>query len=467
MSIFKACDIRGVFGDDLTPDLFRRLGRGIALMMGERESVVVGGDFRVSTEELKSALVQGLRENGRAVTDAGLVPTPVVYFAKHRLSSYACAIVTASHNPPQFNGLKFMLDERPVLPEDVARLREYVESDRTDSPTGPMGTVRCAQDIVSAYEEWALDAAGNYLASGPGRPVKVVVDAGNGAFSEIAPRALRAMDGVEVDELFCAPDGRFPNRDPNSALPQHLAALCARVREIGADLGVAFDGDGDRVSFVDESGEALSGDEMFVILMRAAGDRLRGEKIVYDIKCSRVVADEAVRLGAAPLMERSGHAFIKGRMVREGAALGGEVSGHYFYRELHGGDDGLFSAMVGTRLVQGSKRTLGELRRTVPRRFITRDIRLECPRDVAEGLIERLRERFGPEQRNELDGMRVAFPGGWALLRMSITEPKITLRFEGADAASLDAVLAAFLAPLPQIRDKVYAAMREHGDPRP
>ena len=466
MSIYKACDIRGVVGDDLTPDLFRRMGRGIALMMGGQRDIVVGGDLRPSTPELKAALVEGLCDKGRAVSDVGTVPTPLVYFAKDHLPAYACAIITASHNPPQFNGLKFMVGNLPVLPEDVGRLRDLVAGPETASDSGgPAGRVSTV-DLVAAYEEWVLRTAEKFLSAQTvaGRGLKVIVDAGNGASSEIAPRVLDRLPQIEVERLFCVPDGTFPDRDPDSAVPENLRVLRARVADSGADIGVAFDGDGDRVAFVDETGAVLSADEMLVILLRAQAARLEGERVVYDLKCSQVVAREVKRLGAVPLMEKAGHAFIKRRMIQARAILGGEISGHYFYRELHGGDDGLFSAIVGLRILQQARASLSDLRRSVPPRFITEDVRIAYPPERTQALLAGVRDSFPKDRQDELDGIRVSFPCGWALLRTSITEPKITLRFEGENAAALEETVADFLAPLPELRETVYSALGKHGD---
>ena len=461
MSIFKACDIRGIAGSEITPDLFRRMGRGIALMMGDHRAIVVGGDLRVSTPELKATLIQGLCENGRRASDIGAVPTPVVYFAKAHLGAHACAVVTASHNPSEDNGLKFMVGELPVLPEDLKRLRTLVEGPETDAPVGTRATATARPDVLPAYEKWvaSLRLPIDHGESAKVRRLIAVVDAGNGSYAEIAPRVIEERPGIQVDRLFCVPDGRFPNRDPNCALPESLSALSARVREVKANIGIAFDGDGDRVAFVDERGRVISPDEMMVLFLRALGERIEGERFVYDLKCSRIVAREAERLGATPLMEKSGHAFIKRRMIAEHALFGGEVSGHYFHRALHGGDDGLVSAMLGIRLLRQSDRPLSALRQTVPRRFITDDVRLPYPAGRVEGLLQRVRAAFPEERRLEIDGIRVSFPRGWGLLRASITEPKITLRFEGEDAASLREVMDAFLAPISELQPSVHAAI--------
>lgn len=460
MSIYKACDIRGIAAKDLSAETYAAFGRGLAAMMGSHRRIVVGGDLRISTPEYRAALVRALSEGGKSVVDLGVVPTPAVYFARRHLGAYACAIVTASHNPFDHNGLKFMLGDLPVLPEDILRLEELVAHPPELPPCDP-ATALNFPELPKEYEAFlraTVDGIVPPAASAP--PLRVVVDAGNGTYWKWGPEFVGRMPGVEAQKLFCLPDGYFPGRDPNCAVPEHLVDLSARVRERKAALGVAFDGDGDRVAFVDDEGVVLHPDEMLVILIRALGSRMRGRLVVYDLKCSMIVDREARRQGALPMMERSGHAFIKRRMITEGADLGGEVSGHYFWRELAGGDDGLFTAMLLIRLLQQGGRPLSALRREVPARFITPDIRLACPPDVAAGLLQRVKSSFPPDRQNDLDGVRVNFERGWGLLRASITEPKITLRFEGEDPASLREVMDRFLSALPEFRD---AALRGAG----
>jgi len=456
MSVFKACDIRGLAGKELTVRLFRRMGRGIAVMMGERRSIVVGGDVRQSTHPLKVALIEGLRDFGRDVTDVGTVPTPVVYFARWHRGAHACAMVTASHNPPEYNGLKFMIGDIPVMPEDLARLERLVQSDATRAPTEPRGGLT-AEDLTGAYEAWLADAleALRPPDERAQRHVRIVVDAGNGCFSELAPRALRRVPGVSVEPLFCEIDGGFPGRDPNCAIAENLTALRDRVRRLDADLGVAFDGDGDRVAFTDETGAVVPSEDAALLFLRFLRGRVAGRAFVYDLKCSRVVAREAGRLGARPVEERSGHAFIKRRMIRERAAFGAEISGHYFYDVLHGGDDGLFSALLMVQLLRGSREPLSALRAALPARYVTPDVRIRWPADQVHALLAAVRSAFPPWRVREIDGVRVEFEDGWALLRPSITEPKVTLRFEGDSAAALGEIVERFLTRVPQLRAPV------------
>jgi phosphomannomutase/phosphoglucomutase len=460
MSIYKACDIRGIAGKDLTAETYDAFGRGLAAMMGPQRRIVVGGDLRISTPQFRAALVRALSEAGKSVVDLGVVPTPAVYFAKRHLGAYACAVVTASHNPFDHNGLKFMLGSLPVTPEDVGRLAEFVAHPPPRVECDPATALNCPE-LAKEYEGFLRSTLEVVAPEVPApMPLRVVVDAGNGTFWKWGPEFMGRLPGVEAQKLFCLPDGYFPGRDPNCAAPENLVDLCARVRERKAGLGVAFDGDGDRVAFVDDEGCVLHPDEVMVTLMRALGGRMRGRMVVYDLKCSRVIEREARRLGAVAQRERSGHAFIKRRMIAEDADLGGEVSGHYFWRELGGGDDGLFTAMLLARLLQKAGRPLSALRRETPARFITPDIRLACAPEAGARALERLKAAFPPERLSELDGVCVEFDRGWGLMRISITEPKITLRFEGEDAGALAEVMERFLSVVPEFREGAMRAAK-------
>lgn len=432
MSIFKACDIRGVYGKDLDELIAERLGSAIAERVDGRE-VVLGADLRPSSSPLKWALVRGLIDGGAQVVDIGVVPTPVLYDAKDRLGAYGAVMVTASHNPPQYNGFKLMFGERPVTPEDIRRLAEAAETRRPHR----RGSFRTAQ-AMEPYAEMLAQSFGGL------RPRQVVVDAGNGAMWWLAPMVLERA-GLLVEPLYCLPDGTFPNRHPNPAIAAHLADLQALCARLGA-WGAAYDGDGDRVIFVDEQGRVLPADRVFVLFItyRLAGQP--GARVVYDLKSSLVVPEAVERTGGVPLEERSGHAFIKARLLDEDAVLGGEISGHYFFGEL-GRDDALYATLLLARLLEERDVSLVEAVQRVPSYPITPDLRLPCAPDVADGILADLDLAFAELPRSHLDGVKILFPDGWALARRSVTEPVITLRFE----ARTEEVLA-------EIRSQVLAA---------
>lgn len=447
MSIFKACDVRGVYGEELTEELALRLGRAVGTVLRQRSPephprILVGGDVRTSTPALQAALVEGLRQTGLAVLDLGTVPTPVFYFARIHLATKAGVMVTASHNPPAFNGFKIVLDELPITPEELQHLRDLTY--RGDFLTG-RGTVE-RRDVVGEYVGFLRRLAAPVPAASP--PFRLVVDCGHGCYSSIAPAVCRDL-GYEVEELFCQPDGTFPGRPPNSAVAENLAALCARVPAVSADLGVAFDGDGDRVSFVDERGRAVPSDAAAVLLARCELAQAPGGKVVHDIKCSQLLREAIQAAGGIPLMEKSGHTFIKARMITEQAIFGAEISGHFFYARLQGGDDGLYSALRMAEVLRASGRSLGSLVDELPTFHTTPDLRV--PWDGGGQVLESIAAAFPPERVSRLDGVRVQFDDGWGLARLSVTEPAITLRFEARTAERLPELIREFLQPVPEL----------------
>lgn len=427
MSIFKTCDIRGLYGSELDDDTAYRLGRAVASRWSGQETVV-GGDLRLSTPALKAALIEGLLASGARVVDLGILPTPAFYFAKQRLQAPAGIMVTASHNPAGYNGFKLMLGDLPITPEELRSLaqqmaaRDFVRAQGT-----------CRQATLLDDYMVSLRAAFGGL-----KRRRVVVDAGNGSMGTVAPPVLRAL-GQRVDELYCAPDGSFPNRDPNPAVAKHLGDLGRLMTQVCADVGAAYDGDGDRVIFVDELGRVLPADRTLVLFVRYLLGQQPGAKVVYDIKCSSVVAEETRRLGGTPLIEKSGHAFIKRRLLIEGAALGGEISGHYFFGAL-GGDDALYATLYLLRVLDAAGMSLSQAIDTVPVYPITPDLRLPCAPERAQRALDELLAAFRNQPITTLDGVRIEFPAGWALARISVTEPLITLRFEAHTLDDLEAI---------------------------
>jgi len=428
MSIYKTCDIRGVYGQDLDDALAYRLGRAVATLYPVMD-VVVGGDLRLSTPPLKGALIRGLVDSGADVIDVGALPTPALYWAKRTLGTAGALMVTASHNPARYNGLKLMMGNLPVTPDDLQALSSVVEAGGFREGRG---SVRC-EGIVGPYSD-ALVARFGSLA-----PRRVVVDAGSGSMSEVAPDVLRRC-GLEVSPLYCEPDGAFPYRDPNPSVPEHLTDLQAKVLSQGAELGVAYDGDGDRVIFVDGLGCVQPADRTAVLFVRHLLSGTQGDGVVYDLKSSSVVADETLLLGGSPLMERSGHAFIKRRLLIEDAVLGTEASGHYFFRS-QGGDDALYATLLLLEILDALGQTYTQAIDTVPQYPITPDLRLPCAPEKALAIIAELKEAFPDLPQSTLDGVRIQFPHGWALARMSVTEPLITLRFEAQTEGALEEIV--------------------------
>ena len=441
MSIFKACDIRGVYGKDLTEREMERLGQALGTLARGGE-VVLGGDVRTSTPALKTSAARGLLATGARVLDIGIVPTPALYFAADRAKPAAAAMVTASHNPPEFNGLKFAIGEEVAGPETLGELEKVASAGTFLEGNGTLREV----DILPEYEDFVCRTARRWLPD-CGR-LRLVVDAGNGCYSEIAPRVLARL-GLDVVPLFCEIDGRFPNRSPNPAAGS-LSALQAAVVEAAADMGVAFDGDGDRAVFVDELGSVVASEHAACLL---ASDILRkepGGKVVYDLKSTSALAERVADAGGVALMERSGYAFIKARMRKERAVFGAEVSGHFFYGFLNGRDDGLLTTTYVAAIVAASDQSLGEMVAELPHYAITPDIRIPLDAGkVAETLAAIRAAATG--RVTDLDGVRIDYEDGWGLARASVTEPLITLRFEARTDAQLRAVVGRFLAPVPEL----------------
>ncbi|MEN6478698.1 MAG: phosphomannomutase/phosphoglucomutase [Anaerolineales bacterium] len=441
MSVWKSCDIRGVFGTELDTAFATRLGRAIgARTMGE--TVLVAGDVRPSTGLLKPALIAGLVASGARVLDAGIVPTPAFYHAKRRLGAACGVMVTASHNPAVYNGFKIELGALPITEEELAELRAAVERDSwSPAPGGSVEPV----DALGPYQHMLIEAFP------PLKRQRVVVDAGNGCMSTVAPPLLAEL-GIDVQPLFSEPDGTFPHRSPNPADARNLVALSEAVRAAGAELGLAFDGDGDRVAVVDGAGQMQPADRVFVLLVQRALRTRPGAPIVYDLKSSAVVPEAIVAAGGRPCPERSGFAYIKRRLWSEGAPLAGEVSGHYFFGEL-GGDDALYAACALLAELDARGQTLDEALAGVPRYPITPDIRVACPPERARAIIAELAAAYADHPLDRLDGVRIEFGDGWALARESVTEPLITLRFEAHTPERLAAIQREVRAASPLLQE--------------
>jgi len=436
LSIFKPCDIRGVYPSQLNERIAEAIGRAIGTEL-DGGNCVVGGDARTSTPALREAVCRGLTSAGTDVVDIGTVPTPVAYWAARRLDARGVVVVTASHNPPDHNGIKFMLGGDPLTPEDMERVHRRVEAGEFRSGRGR----RRSRHVRADYLGWLAEQF-----AGTGHGLKVVVDAGNGVAGDWAPEALRAA-GYRVEELFCTVDGRFPNRSPNPSTPQAVSAASARVRETGADLAVCFDGDADRAVFLDERGDFIPAEEAIVLFARQAL-RERPGGVVYDLKCTRVVPSEIERCGGRPIMERSGHAFIKHRLIAEGAVFAGEASGHFFFAEL-GGDDGIYAALRMGEMLAASGTTFCGLRATIPPFTITEDIRVPRPGGDAAVVVQHLKRVFADHPQDHTDGVRIEFDGGWALCRASVTEPVLTVRVEGDSAERRDELRRIVLDSIP------------------
>ena len=444
--IFRAYDIRGIVGDALTPDIVRRIGGAIgaeAHCRGAR-TLVVGRDGRNSGAELRTALVEGLRESGRDVVDVGRVPSPVLYFATEHLETGSGVMVTGSHNPAAYNGLKIVLAGDTLHGDAIQDLRRRIAEDDPDSGRDARGRGRlCGAEIVGDYIRRICTEI-------PAVPVrrarKIVVDCGNGVAGDVAPRLFRAL-GHDVVELYCEVDGDFPNHHPDPSVPENLRDLVASVREHGADLGLAFDGDGDRLGVVDGDGNIIWPDRQMMLFAADVLASRPGAEIVFDVKCSGLLAEHIASLGGRPVMTKTGHSFIKAKLRETGAPLAGEMSGHIFFADRwYGFDDAIYSAARLVQILVGLGEPSAQIFARFPAAKSTPELRVRVGEGEQVRLVDALLagDRFPGARKTTIDGLRVDWSDGWGLARASNTEPCLVVRFEGTDDAALERITEEF-----------------------
>ena len=436
--IFRQYDVRGVVGDDLTEETARALGGAYAALLRERNvpgEVAVGRDNRPSGTALRDALVQGLTDAGVSVVDIGVVPTPLLYWSLHHLGVAGGIQITGSHNPPEYNGFKLCLGTESLHGHDIQHLLALIRGNA--APMG-RGSVRHEQVI----DRYVADVAARIGTIS--RPMRIVYDCGNGAGALVAPQLMRAI-GVQGTGLFCESDGTFPNHHPDPTVPANLEALIAAVKRDSAELGLAFDGDADRIGLVDDEGRIVWGDHILILYARDVLERTgRGQSIIFDVKCSQALPHEIEKAGGVPEMWKTGHSLIKDRMKELRAPLAGEMSGHMFFGEgFYGHDDALYGAARLLRIVADSGRTVRELLADVPAFVSTPEIRVDCADDRKFAVVERAVDHFRRSHDvNDVDGVRVLFGDGWGLIRASNTQPILVLRFEARSASRLQEIRA-------------------------
>jgi phosphomannomutase/phosphoglucomutase len=437
--VFKAYDIRGEVPEDLNPDFAMLLGRSLAARAkaASVQSIVIGFDGRLSSPALAQALSAGIREGGIHAIELGMVPTPLVYFAAHHLGTGSGVAITGSHNPPQYNGFKMMLGGSTLYGQSITDLRQEMGKPKAVASTpGELEPV----DIKPVYAE---RVAGDIKLA---RPMKIAIDCGNGVAGVIAADLYRAL-GCEVVELFCEVDGQFPNHHPDPAEPHNLQDLIKAVQANDCELGLAFDGDGDRLGVVTRSGEIIWPDRQMILFARDILSRLPNSEILFDVKCSRQLPLAISAAGGHPLMCRTGHSLVKAKLAETGAPLAGEMSGHIFFKERwYGFDDGLYT---GARLLEILSRTddPSAALEALPTAFSTPELKLEMSEGEPFALIDALKHsaKFdGAQAVSTIDGVRVDYEDGFGLARPSNTTPVVVLRFEGETPAALDRIKAQF-----------------------
>jgi len=450
-SIFRTYDIRGIVTEGFGADVARLLGRAIGSEAADhgQQQVVVARDGRLSSPELVAGLTEGLQQAGRDVIDLGCVPTPLMYFATHHLDTGAGVMVTGSHNPPEYNGMKIMAGGRTLSGDDIQDLRRRVHEGDYVAAARPGG--RQAHDIVPDY---LARITGDVKLA---RPLRVVLDAGNGVAGAVAPQLFEGL-GCQVEALYCEVDGRFPNHHPDPADPDNLAELIERVQASGADVGLAFDGDGDRLGVVDSEGRVIWPDRQLMLYAQDVLSRRPGEPVIFDVKCSADLAGVIREAGGEPCMWKTGHSLIKSKLKETGAPLAGEMSGHIFFEERwYGFDDALYTGARLLEILAARGGSSAEVFAAIPDAVSTPELRVNLQEGEPTPLMERLltagRERFTDATLHTIDGLRVEFPDGWGLIRSSNTTPSLVLRFEADDEAALERIKAAFRALLNSVQE--------------
>jgi len=439
-SIFRAYDIRGVVGETLTPEIVQQIGLSIGSEAAKRgqKTLCVGYDGRLSSPELSEALIRGLIATGRDVINVGCVPTPVLYFATHQLNTGSGVMITGSHNPANYNGFKMMLGGDTLAGDDIQKVYDRIILQDFDLDQSA-GQVR-QQEIGRDY----LDTILNDIAVAA--PLKVVVDAGNGVAGELGPALIEEL-GCEVIPLHCEIDGTFPNHHPDPGKPENLQDLIRKVEEEGADLGIAFDGDGDRVGVVTNKGKIIWPDRLLMLFAKDVVSRNPGADVIFDVKCSRRLNGLISGYGGRPIMWKTGHSLIKAKMKETGALLAGEMSGHMFFKERwYGFDDGLYSAARLLEILGIDERSSEEVFESFPEDASTPEININVTDESKFALVEKLTAQGDFEGGNisTIDGIRVDYQDGWGLCRASNTTPVLVLRFEADDEAALSRIQQVF-----------------------
>lgn len=438
-SIFKAYDIRGIVEKELTPEVVKLIGMAIgseSISQGER-GIVVGRDGRLTGPMLSESLISGLIESGCHVVDIGMVPTPLVYFSTYTKGTGSGVMVTGSHNPPEYNGLKIMIAGETLSADRIQNLYSRILNQEFSSGSGSSTSINIDQDYIDTIKsDITLD-----------RELNIVVDCGNGVAGNIAPKLFESL-GAKVTKLFCLVDGRFPNHHPDPSNPENLEDLIKEVIDTGADLGVAFDGDGDRLGLVDNNGNVIWADRQMILYSRDVLSRKPGAKIIFDVKCSSLLPKDISEHGGEPIMSRTGHSFIKNKLKETDAELGGEMSGHIFFKDRwYGFDDAIYTGARLLEIISKTDKTCAEIFAELPDSVSTPEINIHFDKqgqqyDAMETLSNSV--DFPGAEINTIDGVRVDYENCWGLVRASNTTPCLVLRFEGNDKEALNSIKSQF-----------------------
>ena len=444
--IFRTYDIRGIVGRTLTPAIVREIGRALGALGRERgaPTFALGRDGRLSGPELSAALTEGLLSAGADAIDIGMAPTPVAYFAAHHLGCGSCVAITGSHNPPDYNGLKMVIAGGTLWGEDVQELRRSIETGKLSKGSGKRSTA----NVLDAYVE---RIGGDVRLA---RPFRIAVDCGNGVAGMLAPRLYRRL-GCEVEELYCEVDGRFPNHHPDPSQPKNLRELIEKLKTGKSELGLAFDGDGDRLGLVAKDGEIIYPDRQLMLLAKDVLSRNPGAEIIYDVKSTRLLAPWIERHGGKPTIWKTGHSLIKAKLKETGALLAGEMSGHTFFKERwYGFDDALYG---GARLLEvlSKEKDAERALKSLPNAPSTPELHWALEEGEPHALVAKLQASKpfpGAERVLTIDGVRVEYADGFGLARASNTTPVIVIRFEADNLAALERIKRDFRAALQPLK---------------
>lgn len=447
-NIFRAYDIRGLADQDLTDEVVENIGKayGTYLRRKGKRMVVTGRDVRLSSPRIQSALNRGILSTGMDVIDVDIVPTPVLYFAIVHFETDGGVMVTGSHNPIEFNGLKLSEGLASLYGDQIQQLRQMIEKKDFEKGQGQL----VQKEIIPQYKSMILEKIQLK------RPFKIVIDAGNGTAGPIAPELFEKM-GCTVIPLYCEPDGRFPNHLPDPTVMAYIQDLKNKVLETKADLGIGYDGDADRMGIIDAKGRVVFADQILALLSQDVLSRNPGAPIVFDVKCSQLLPEVIEKAGGKPLMWKTGHSLLKAKMKEVGAPLAGEMSGHIFFKDGYFGyDDGIYVSFRFVQFLSSQQKPLDQLVDALPQFVSTPEIRVECPDEDKFRIVEALVSMFRKEYPViDVDGARVLFGDGWGLVRASNTQPILVLRFEAKTPSRLEEIRSIFMEKLsqfPQVR---------------
>lgn len=446
--IFREYDIRGVVGEDLSEEIIERIGKAYGTYMRRigKKKASLGRDCRLSSPAFAKAISEGITSTGVNVIDIGMVTTPMVYFSLFNLDVDGGVMITASHNPSEYNGVKLCVEKEALFGEEIQKIRKIAESGDFAKGAGSVETT----SIMDKY----LNFLRENVEIKPG--IRVAIDCGNAMTGIVAPRILREF-GCEVTELYVTPDGRFPNHHPDPIVEENLRDLISTVRRERLDLGIGFDGDGDRIGIVDENGNMIWGDMLLAIFARDVIKQAPGTKVVGEVKSSTRLYREIERLGGKPIMWKAGHSLMKNKMKVEGAVLAGEMSGHVFFGDkFFGYDDAVYAALRLLEIISKTGERVSQLLDGIPPAFSTPEIRVECPDEIKFNLVEKVKEEFKKEYKViDIDGVRIEFPDGWGLIRPSNTQPALVLRFEARTKDRLEEIRSLIEGTLERVKAKL------------